>query len=139
MPSDLVWVALITSGAVLSSAWLTARFTAASTKQQIDAQIKTTQSQIEAQAEISKRQIELQESEARRDRVIVARTDTLTRIQDSLGSLFGAHSTFTSSVIGLQELDKSGVWKMTLGASASHKKSSARRKSSKQRPAILHH
>ena len=52
MPSDLVWVALITSGAVLASSWLTAKWTNRSAQQQIAAQSETVQKQIDAQAEI---------------------------------------------------------------------------------------
>lgn len=98
MSVELVLVALISSGAALLSAILTARFTARSTRLQIDAQAETT-----------RKQIEHQESEARRDRMIKARSNILTRIQDSLGSLFGAHSTFSSSIIGLQALNEMGI------------------------------
>ena len=109
MPNDLVWVALITSGAVLASAWLTARFTDKSAQRQINAQAESTNAQIVAQAEIMRSQIALQKSESRRDRIINARTDTLTQIRDSLGALFGAHSTFSSSIINLQSMKKIGI------------------------------
>jgi hypothetical protein len=36
MPGDLVWVALITSGAVMAPAWLTVRFTDESAQRRSD-------------------------------------------------------------------------------------------------------
>ena len=98
MPSDLVWVALISSGAALLASILTARFTAASTKRQID-----------AQADDRKQHIKHEVDEARRNRMIEARRGNLMRLQESMAMLFGAHNTFTSSVIGLQTLTERGI------------------------------
>ena len=102
MPSDLVWVALISSGIGVGGALIGAGISGLIT-------YKVTKRQTDSQAEQVRKQIEHQESEARRDRMIKARSDTLTQIQDSLGSLFGAHSTRSSSIIGLQALNQMGI------------------------------
>ncbi|MCH8987574.1 MAG: hypothetical protein IIA92_02060 [Chloroflexi bacterium] len=98
MPGDLVWVALITSAAVLASAWLTARFTDKSAQRQIDAQVETTKAQTAAQAEITRKQLESQEAEARRDRVISARKGHLAIVQETLSDYVVAHKGLTVNI-----------------------------------------
>lgn len=102
MPSDLVWVAIISSGIGVGGALLGAGISGMVT-------YRVTKRQTDSQAMQVRKQIKHQESEARRERMIKARSETLTQIQNSLGSLFGAHSTFSSSAINLQALNKLGI------------------------------
>ena len=91
MPSELVWVALISSGSALLASILTARFTSGSTQRHIDAQAKD-----------RNRQIEHQVDEARKNRIAESRKVYLDPLKLALIQWLSATGGLNASYSSLQ-------------------------------------
>ena len=91
MPSQLVWVAIISSGIGVGGALFGAAISGLVT-------YRVTKRQTEAQINQVTKQIESQEAEARRDRIIQARKAYLDPVRETFSALVGKHRSITSAI-----------------------------------------